>query len=139
MKEPTKLELLEALKFADTMLGDKEIDPKSPMGVAETIFYCIAKEIFEKSDEKRKGEAADQNVKPKAKLDLIQKITLTNGETIRNAVPALDAPELPGFIGLETLIDVGPEDRPNVDLCAAVRYINADAIVDMLIWDDGED
>lgn len=137
MKEPTKLELLEALKFADTMLGDKEIDPKSPMGVAETIFYCIAKEIFGKSDEKRKGEAADQNVKPKAKLDLIQKITLTNGDVIRNAVPAIDAPELPGFIGLETLIDVGPEDRPNVELSKAVKYINVDCIAEILI--DGED
>ena len=137
MRKPTNSELLEALKFANTMSGEKMINPKGPMGVAETIFYCVAKEIFEKSELKPETEDADHSLKTEDEMKFIQNITLTNGDVIRNAVPAIDAPELPGFIGLETLIDVGPEDRPNVELSKAVKYINVDCIAEILI--DGED
>ena len=137
MRKPTNSELLEALKFANTMGGEKMINPKGHMGVDETIFYCVAKEIFGKSEFNTKAEDADHSLKTEDEMKFIRNITLTNGDVIRNAVPAIDAPELPGFIGLETLIDVGPEDRPNVELSKAVKYINVDCIAEILI--DGED
>ena len=137
MRKPTNSELLEALKFANTMGGEKMINPKGPMGVAETIFYCVAKEIFGKSELNTKAEDADHSLKIEDEMKIIRNITMTNGDVISNAVPAIDAPELPGFIGFETLVDVGPEDRPNVNLSKAVKYINVDCIAEILV--DGED
>lgn len=137
MKKPTKTELLEALKFTNTMIGKKPMESDGPMGVAETIYYCVTNEIFRKSDAKTEAQDADRILKTEDEMKIIRNIKLTNGDVIRNAVPAVDAPELPGFIGFETLIDIGPEDRPNVELSKAVKYINVDCIAEILI--DGED